>query len=533
MEFRIGINLGDVIVDGEQIYGDGVNLAARLQSLAEPGGIYISGSVHEQIGNKLTLSYVDLGERSVKNIAKPVRVFRLLPATVTSVRRTPQELRGNTCSGVSFRSPGLGFAATTIVVQHLSLRPPTPSASTPPARSSALSLPDKPSIAVLPFVHMNGDRDQEYFSDGITNDIITELSRSPDLFVIDRASTFTYKGKPVRVQQVSRELGVKYVLEGGVQKAGHDLRITAQLVDATTGAEVWAARYDRPLSDIFSLQDEIVRKIVTTMGLQLNLWDQTGLTYPRGTNNLEAYDSFLRGQEFFLKSSKEGNAKARQMFEKAVQQDPDNADAYAGLGSVYALDRIFQSSDDPQLLDRAYQMAQKAIALDESNPLAYMLLGSLDLMNRRYDQAISEGQRAVELGPNLADGYFWLSRILTFSVRPRESIVTAEKGMRLDPRHPELFSIQMRTDYLIKGRFGEALERWKDRSVMPNDPSMSMWRAIAYVELGRVPEARREAAEVLRLSPSYSLAQWRQVYPLRDSALQERYLADLRIAGLK
>jgi TolB-like protein/class 3 adenylate cyclase len=300
MEFRIGVNSGDVMVEGEQIYGDGVNVAARLESLAEPGGICISGTVHDQVRYRLALAYEDIGEQTVKNIAHPVRVWRVrLDGEGAARRRSSGRTlrRGGSTGAISKQQVGTrkylrrgvlaiaGLAlvgATVVLVQHLSLRPPKLSASIPPKQSPALPLPDKPSIAVLPFVNMSGDRAQEYFSDGITGDIITALSRSSDLFVIDRASTFSYKGKPIRVQQVSRELGVKYVLEGGVQKAAGQLRVTAQLVDATSGAELWAERYDRPLRDVFSVQDELVRRIVTTMGLQLVLWDRTGLQWRLG-----------------------------------------------------------------------------------------------------------------------------------------------------------------------------------------------------------------------------------------------------------
>ncbi len=265
MEFRIGINLGDVMVEGAQIYGDGVNVAARLESLAEPGGICISGTVHEQISNKLALGYEDLGEQAVKNIAKPVRVWRVLadPATAaahTASLKKAQAKRRYFRRG-AWSMAGLAILVGTIVmVQHLSLRPPSTSASIPPAQSPALPLPDKPSIAVLPFTNMSGDPGQEYFSDGITDDLITALARLPELFVIARTSTFTYKGKPAKVQDVGRELGVRYVLEGSVRKAGDQVRITAQLVDATTGVEAWAETYDRPMRDIFALQDEIVRQ---------------------------------------------------------------------------------------------------------------------------------------------------------------------------------------------------------------------------------------------------------------------------------
>src|SRR5216684_9169144 len=311
MEFRIGVNLGDVMVEGEQIYGDGVNVAARLESLAEPGGICISGKVHQEIKGKLTLGYEDLGSQQVKNIAEPVRVFRVLMeagGAVTPTRQRQGVAREYVRRGI-FSIAGLAIIAATIIfVQHLSLRPPTPSASFPPAQPPALTLPDKPSIAVLPFTNMSGDREQEYFSDGITDDLITALSRLPDLFVIARTSTFTYKGKAAKVQAVSRELGVKYILEGGVRKEAHQVRITAQLVDATTGADLWAVRYDRPLRDIFSLQDEIVRRIVTTLKLQLPLdtqWRHLGGLVAQHTDNPEAYDDYLRGEEYVLTLSAE------------------------------------------------------------------------------------------------------------------------------------------------------------------------------------------------------------------------------------
>ncbi len=539
MEFRIGVNLGDVMVDGEQIYGDGVNIAARLESLADPGGISISRTVHENIRNKLPLGYEDLGEQQVKNIAEPVRVFRVIleGETVTRIaaKATERSLRKHWRGGV-FSLAGLALIAAVIVfVQHMSLRPPTTTASIPPAPSPALTLPDKPSIAVLPFTNLSEDPQEEYFSDGITGDIITALSRSPDLFVIDRASSFSYKGKPIRVREVSRQLGVKYVLEGGVQKAAGQLRVTAQLVDATTGAELWAERYDRPLRDIFSVQDELVRGIVTTMGLQLVLWDRTGLQRLRGTDNLEAYDYDLRGWEHFFMGTREGFPKAREMWEKAIQLDPKYAEAYAGIGLTYLLEgRTFQSIGSSQAFDQAYRWAQKAIALNDSEPWAYMILGVLDLMERRYDQAISEAQRAVAIAPNLADGYFWLANILIYSGRPKEAVAAAEKGVRLNPRHPGLWLSQVGLAYLSMGRFKEARSIFEELIAnAPNNPGYHMVEAIADVELRRNDDARTEAAEVLRLSPHYSLATWQQAYPLKDAAVQERWRTDLRKAGLK
>src|ERR1700724_1853192 len=305
MEFRIGVNLGDVMVDGEQIYGDGVNVAARLESLAEPGGICVSGTVCEHLGNRLALSYEDLGAQSVKNIAKPVRVFRVLMeagGAATPTRKIQGVARKYVRRGI-FSIAGLAIIAATIIfVQHLSLRPPTPPASIPPAQPPALPLPDTPSIAVLPFTNMSGDRDQEYFSDGITDDLITALSRLPDLFVIARTSTFIYKGKAAKAQDIGRELGVAYVLEGSVRKVGGNVRITAQLVDASSGDHLSAEHYDRPLKDIFSVQDEIVRKIVTTLKLQLSLDREWRYLDAQRTDNPEAYDDYLRGREYFGKA---------------------------------------------------------------------------------------------------------------------------------------------------------------------------------------------------------------------------------------
>ena len=363
MQFRIGVKLGDVMVEGEQIYGNGVNVAARLERLAEPGGICISGIVHEQIRDKLALGYVDLGDQRVKNIARPIRVYRLRSGVGAAVpRRAPRVTRKYVRRGV-FSIVGVAIIVGTILlVQHVSLKPPHTHASIPPPPSPALALSDKPSIAVLPLTNMSGDHEQEYFSDGITDDLITGLSRLPGLFVIARNSTFTYKGKPAPLQEVSKELGVKYVLEGSVRKAAEQVRITVQLADATTGAELWAERYDRPLRDIFALQDEIVRRIVTTLNLQLSL-SQQGVLIPRSTANLEAYDDLLRGFESFFSVTKEGNSKARQMFEKAIALDPQYALAYADLGWNYWFGWGFGFNPDLNGLRRALELEQQAIAL--------------------------------------------------------------------------------------------------------------------------------------------------------------------------
>ncbi len=394
---------------------------------------------------------------------------------------------------------GLALSAALVVLTlHFSPRPPT--ASIPPAQSPALPLPDKPSIAVLPLTNMSGDREQEYFSDGITDDLITALSRLPSLFVIAHTSSFTYKGKAVRLQDVGKELGVKYVLGGGVRKAGDQVRITVQLADATTGEELWAERYDRPLRDIFALQDEIVRRIVTTLNLQLTL-AQRGLLIPRTTDNLEAYDDVLRGAEYFLSYTKDGNAKARQMLEKAIALDPKYARAYADLGFSYWQEWIQQWTH---------------------------------VFKKQYDQATAEAERAIALDPNSAVGYWGLAEIFDFSGKPAEAVGLAEKAMRLDPRNRDFYLFHEGWAYTQMGRYAEAIPVLKRHLARyPNYVGDHLLLVVDYTELGREDEARAEAAEVLRISPDYSVDRWMQHSPQKDQAFLKRLIADLRKAGLK
>jgi adenylate cyclase len=537
MEFRIGVNLGDVMVEGEQIYGDGVNVAARLESLAEPGGICISDTVHAQVRDKLALGYEDAGEQQVKNIARPVRVWRVLTEPSTGARlstRTQRVPHRYLRRGI-FSIAGLAIiVATVVIVQHLSLRPPTPSASIPPTQPPALPLPDKPSIAVLPFTNMSDDPKQEYFSDGITDDLTTALSRLPDLFVIARTSAFTYKGKAAKVQDISKQLGVKYVLEGSVRKADNQVRITAQLVDATTGDHLWAEHYDRALRDIFSLQDEIVRKIVTTLNLQLAVSGQ-GLLVTKRTDNLEAYDYFLRGIEFFLfgNPTKETNEKARQMFQKAIELDPKYSDAYALLGYVLWVNLYSQWSHDPHGLDRALQLEQQSIALDNSNAFAYAIMSQAYLGTKQYDLSITAAERALAFDPNSAPGYAAIALALAYSGKPTKAVVAAHEAMRLDPHHRDAYSLNEGVAYTLMGSYQEAITPLKSYQARYSHFILPHLYLIAcYVELGRNEEARSEAAEVMRINPQFSLAVQKQLTAIKEP-LRDRLYGDMAKAGLK
>jgi adenylate cyclase len=551
MEFRIGLNVGDVIVEGERIYGDGVNIAARLEGLAEAGGICISGTVHDQVKNKLALSYEYLGEQAVKNIAEPVRAWRIRmePEEVTSPKsevRSPEskgERQKPRRVGIAHRSwivvtaAGLTLIVGVIVtVRHFTRPPLSPqSSSLITQEAPALPLPDKPSIVVLPFANMSDDPKQEYFSDGISEDLTSALSKLSGLFVISRNSAFTYKGKAVKAQEVSKELGVQYVLEGSVRKADGQVRITAQLIDATTDHHLWTERYDRPLKDIFALQDEITQKIVATLKLQLALWEQGDLVRKR-TDNLEAYDYFLRGGEHFLRFTQETNAQARQMYEKALELDPQYAEAYQALGYTYLREWMAQWSPASQNLEQAFELEQKALILDPSLPFAHVLLGWIYLWkDRQYEQAITEAERAIALDSNNADSYMALAETLTlYPGRSEEAIGWMEKAMRLNPRYPALYLRILGTAYYWTGRTEEAIaafERALARN--PNWLAAHFFLAFVYSEVGREAEAQAEAAEVLRLSPNFSLEGVRQRFPLKDPAALERMLAALREAGLK
>ncbi len=533
MHFRIGINLGDVIVEGERLYGDGVNIAARLESLAEPGGICLSGTVYDHVENKLPLTYASQGEQTVKNIAKPVRVYRVImddAATALAEQaalRHIQHERHSTLVAVS-PSPGasrkrmgvlvlagLVVIAGALAAVHYLAYPPlaTPHSAvvTEEAKLPALPLPDKPSLVVLPFVNMSKDPDQEYFSDGLTEVLTGDLSKISRLFVIARNSAFTYKGKAVKVQDVGREMGVQYVLEGSVQKADQRVRITAQLIEAGTGYHLWSEQYDRPLADLFALQDEIVQKIGTTLKLQLALQEQ-GYLVRKHTDNLEAYDAYLRGLVYIWRITQETTARARQLFEKAATLDPQYAEAYAWLGATYYLEWILRWSADPQTPERAVALVRKALALDDSLPIAHSLLSSIYAEKQQYDQALAEGERAIALDPNNADSYQAQAQALNWAGRPEEALQVIERAMRLNPRHPPFYLWELGLAYNLTGRYTEAVTTQKEViSLSPNFPSAYL--QLAYSYLGQWVTQQSPTAQTLE--PAVAAAQ--RALALNDS----------------
>jgi len=399
MVFRIGINLGDVIQEGDRIYGDGVNIAARLEGLAEGGGICISGTAFDQIGKKLALGYEFLGEQTVKNIEKPVRAYKVLmePEAVGKVigeeRPKPKHWRWAAIGGVVV----LIIVAGILAVWHHYVRPQFEPAS---VEIMAFPLPDKPSIAVLAFDNLSADPAEDYLADGISENIITALSKIQELFVIARNSSFTYKGKPVKVKQVAEELGVRYVLEGSIQKSGDRIRVNAQLIDALKGHHIWSEQYNKHLNDLFAILDEISQEVAVALQVELTQGDQARIWH-KTTDNLEAWGFATRGYSLFEHYTKEDNAKARKLFEQALKLDPDYAFAWMMLAWTHWVDARFGFSQSrAESFKLAVELAQKALSLDETLADVYALLGSIRLFQRQHEKAIAEGKKAVVLGPN-------------------------------------------------------------------------------------------------------------------------------------
>jgi adenylate cyclase len=490
LEFRIGVNIGDVIVDRNDIYGDGVNIAARLESLADSGGICISGAVYDAIRGKLKLEFEFLGEQRVKNIAAPVRAYRVI------------------------------------------IEPEQPAAATPP--TAPTELPDKPSIAVLPFENMSGDAEQEYFSDGISEDIITDLSKVSGLFVISRNSSFVYKGKSVNVKQVGRDLGVRYVLEGSVRKAGNKVRITSQLIDSSTDGHVWAERFDRDLEDIFAVQDEVTQKIVSALKVQLTQAEQEHLTY-RDTDNLDAYDYLLRGKEYYLRFTRDANQQARQLYEKAMELDPNYATALAELARIYVQARNHGWTVNlVEPLQQASNFAEKAVELNDSLPQARVVLGFINMWKQDHEAAIAEVSRGLVLDPNHAEGQMYQAIILGFAGQPEESMEWVEKAILLNPGSPFWYLFAQGNAYFSMERYPEAIAACiKAAIINPNFIFAHLLLLACYSNLGMREECEAELKECLARMPDLTVSWAEEVMPYKDRDVLTRFINDLREAGLR
>lgn len=489
---RIGLNQGDIIIEGADIYGDGVNVAARLESLAVPGGICLSGKVYEEVRDRLDFAFEDMGEKAVKNIDRPVRVWRWINDASPFARKARSQ-------------------------------------------TSMLMVPDKPSLAVLPFDNMSGDPEQAFFADGIAEDIITGLSRFRSLFVIARNSSFTYKNAAVDVRSVGQQLGVRYVLEGSVRRAANRVRVTAQLIEAETGNHLWAERFDRELADIFAVQDEITQRIVGALQPEIGA-AELERARRKSPDSLDAWALYHKGIHHLYQYSKVDNAEARRLFRQAIKQDDQFAAAYTMLAYACFM-AVFDALTDYRVdqLAESFDMAQKTVRLDDRDAMAHAILGRVLSMRHEHDLAIAECDKAIELNPNLAQAQFGRGLALVLTGRPGDAAANLENAARLSPRDPNhyAFLLVLAWAYLLQGQFDEALE-WARRAVA--QPNSGVWGnatlAIALAHLDRCEEAREALHALMEEKPDMTLSFIEETLPFRRESDRQIFEDGLRRAGL-
>jgi adenylate cyclase len=494
MHLRIGIDLGEILVDQGLIYGDGVNIASRLEGFAEPGGICISGVVYTQVHNKLDAGFVDIGKKTLKNIATPVRVYRVI---------------------------GQGAETTPAMMEA----PPEPEISLP--------VPEKPSLAVLPFANLSADSKQDYFSDGLTMDIMTALVKIPGLFLISEISMFSYKSHAPSILELGRRLGVSHVLDGGVRKAGDRIRITARLLETANGRQVWAERFDRKIDDIFAVQDEITEKIVEAMDIKL----VTGEMAPKIRKNLrnpEALEYYYRGWEALFGSTRDDIQDALQMFEETMRLEPESSFGYAlaAWAHWWSVDQGL-SEDISRSLERASELARKAYELEDFTGLSHLVMAQIHLYNHEHDKALAAAEKAVLARPSCDISYVAKANILTYLGRPTEAIDLAKYAIRLAPVYPPFFPQILAAAFFGSGRYEDAIA--SSRDVLKRDPdnlSASLILAIANAALDRHAEAAKAASEVRRIKPDFTIQKYAETQPYRDPEKLAQVSDLLQKAGL-
>jgi len=487
LQFRIGVNIGDVVQDGDRIYGSGVNVAARIEGIADPGGVCISRNTYDHVKDKLELEFEYLGEHEVKNINEPVRVYKVLLESV---------------SPKSFVE-------------------------------KPLELPDKPSIAVLPFDNMSGNSDQEYFSDGLTEHIINGLCKVSNLFVIARNSSFAYKGKAISIKQIAHELGVRYILEGSVQRAEDRVRITAQLIDSTTDYHVWSENYDRDLTDIFALQDEIALNLMYAMQIKLTSGEQARL-WEKDTKNIQAFDKQMRGFECFYNLNEKDNNQARYFFNEAINIDKTSAIPYAMLGFTHIIDLWYGYTKSPlQSFEEAEKNVSKALALNDSLDMAHLLLGWTYLLKRKHEKAIIECERAVELNPNGAEVHAHLALMHIYIDKTELAIKLLKRAFRLNPIPPPHYYDFMAMAHMKNGKYEKAIELSK-KGLRDNPDEIGIYLTLtaSYSALNRIEEAHNTVDEILRINPNFSLEYYSKTLPYKNQETLDKYVEALRKAGL-
>lgn len=489
ISLRIGVNLGDILVEGTDIYGDGVNVASRLEVLAAPGGICLSGATFDAVEGKLDLPFEAIGSQKLKNIDKPVRVYRIdLP---TSRAESVADL------------------------------------------SESPQLPSKPSIAVLPFTNMSNDKTQEHLADGIAEDIITALSKVSNIFVVARNSTFTYKGQAIDIKQVGREQGVRYVLEGSVQRSGQRLRTTAQLIDATSGHHIWAQRYDRVIDDVFDVQDEITREVTSALQVHLTEGEQARL-WASGTKNLEAWEAAIQCPALLHSHRRIDVLPARRLAERALQLDKNYASAWALLGWAHWTEAFNGWTDNPAAkLDLALDALNRAWAIDDSNPDTLALLAFLHLSLKKYGEARQFIEKAMTLGPNNSFAFAVAANVELYCNRPEVMVPLLKRAIRLSPIYPAWYLGDLSYAYVLMGRLEEAIATAKESIKIDPDYIYNYHTlAIAHIELGQIEAAHADIENILRIEPKMSIRTYRDSQPYEDEALRNRIITAFREAGL-
>ena len=505
MEFRIGINVGDVIFQGERLYGDGVNIAARLEGLSDAGGICMSGTVYDQVKNKTELPLEFIGEKQVKNIAEPIRAYKVLLSQEAERINGFSAQNGSTLQGEAENEA--------------------------PSGSNGLQLPDRPSIAVLPLVNMGQGTDEDYFSDGLTEDIITDLSKISGIFVIAKNSAFAYKGKSVPPPQVSRELGVRNILEGTVRRAGPRVRIATQLVDGPLNQNIWADRFDGNLEDIFDLQDQVTGEVVSALKVKLTSEEKEQRTN-RSSVNPEAYDLVKKAHKLGLDSTFKSHLEARALYQRALDIDPDYAPAYVGIGWTWFDEWPFGWSEDRTVLDKALEFSQKAVDLDPNLPEASLLMGYTHLWMEAHEKAEAVSNRLLDLAPNNADILAFYGYLLAFSGRAAEAVAPLLRAKRMDPGRPVRISHYLAFAYNLLGRYDDAvaeLEPYLEE--YPSYFPLQRTLARAYCQAGDLKKARKIADHIMQSEPDFSSEAFGNKLPFKDATMRNRFIDTLKKAG--
>ena len=534
MEFRIGVNLGDVIEEEGRIYGDGVNIAARVEAMAEAGGICITGRAYDQVANKLGLEYEHLGEHQVKNISTPIRVYRVLSHPGAAAHRVIHAKR-------IMRKKWLLAAISTVFILLIAfiglywkyLYLPTPEAIDP-ENKMAFDLPKGPAIAVLPFDNISGDPELDYFCFGITENITSALAHVRQLFVIARSSAFFYKGKSIKVQQIGIELGVDYVIEGSFQKSGDQIRITVQLVETITGNHIWSAIYDRKLQDIFQVQDEITIEILKAIGISIGEGEQFWDLY-EGVTDLNTLIKCLKSHYLFEQMNIESNNLSRKICLEIIETNKNIPYIYVRLGFTYILDIFLGVCKSPVVcVGQATEAAKKALSLDPNYHKAHHLVGIIFLIRKEHEKAIDELKRAVIINPNNERAYLNLGIAYYCYGRPIQGIDYINKSIKLNPRPPSDYYVHLGNAYTVSEEYEKAIEALKKGAkIEPNNLLAHIGLAATYAALEREKEARAEAKEVLTLNPSFSVEEFIKVLPFKDPEFPNRYAEYLQKAGLK